>query len=169
MNSRDAVISALKKLPATVNEVEFKQCGYHLEVLVDAGRLRDFALLLREGDFYLSFISGLHLKETIEVSYQFANYSFPCRLLARVEVEADNSLPTICDIFQGANWHERETRDFFGVVFRDHPNLMPLLLAEDMAELKPLLKKDDKLKERAAITRAAAAPDPQPAAAKEDA
>lgn len=170
MNSRDSVIAALKKLPATVNEVDFKQCGYNLEVLLDAGRLRDFAQSLRGGDFYLSFISGLHLKDTIEVSYQFANHSFPCRILARVDVEDDNSLPTICDIFQGANWHERETRDFFGVIFRDHPNLKPLLLAEDMEDLKPLLKKEDKLKERAAITRAVADPEPQPATApKEDA
>lgn len=172
MNSRDSVIAALKKLPATVNEVDFKQCGYNLEVLLGAERLRDFAQLLRGGDFYLSFISGLHIKPAVEVSYQFANHSFPCRLLARVQVEADNSLPTICDIFQGADWHERETKDFFGVIFHGHPNLKPLLLAEDMEDLKPLLKKEDKLKERAAITRAAVIADPEPppaAAPKEDA
>jgi NADH-quinone oxidoreductase subunit C len=156
MESRDSVIAALERLPARVQEVDFKQRGYHLEVFVEAARLRALAELLRAGDFYLSFVSGLHLKPAIEVSYQFANFSFPCRLLARVEVEADNSLPTISDLFQGANWHERETKDFFGVIFRDHPNLKPLLLAEDMEDLKPLLKKEDRLKDRAAVTRAQA-------------
>ncbi|MFO7983779.1 MAG: NADH-quinone oxidoreductase subunit C [Desulfuromonadales bacterium] len=154
MESPDSVIATLSKIPADVLEVDFQQRGYHLEVVLQSARLRACAETLRTGDFYLSFISGLHLKDAIEVSYQFANYAFPCRMLVRVTVDADNSLPTISDIFQGANWHERETRDFFGVVFRDHPNLEPLLLAEDMEDLKPLLKKEDVLKDRLAVTRA---------------
>jgi NADH-quinone oxidoreductase subunit C len=151
MESRDSVIVALENLPATVREVEFKERGYHLEVLLDADRLRSFAKLMLERQFYLSFISGLHVRPAIEVTYQFAHHAFACRTVARVEVDKDNCLPTICDIFQGADWHERETKDFFGVVFRDHPNLKPLLLAEDMADLKPLLKSDKALKERAAL------------------
>lgn len=172
MESTDSVIATLEKLPAEVQAVDFKQRGYHLEVILQSAQLRSFAQALRTGDFYLSFISGLHLKDGIEVSYQFANYGFPCRILARVTVDNDNSLPTICDIFQGANWHERETRDFFGVTFRDHPNLKPLLLAEDMEDLKPLLKKEGALKDRAAISRSANSADEAaapPAANKEDA
>lgn len=175
MESRDSVIATLGPLSSSVQEVEFSQRGYHLEVVVAAESLRAFAEQLRTGDFYLSFISGLHVRPAIEVSYQFANYSFPCRILVRVSVEQDNTLPTISDIFQGADWHERETKDFFGVVFRDHPNLKPLLLAEDMEDLKPLLKKEDKLKDRAAVTRVeqsvkepAAAKSPAPAAGEED-
>lgn len=168
MESKDSVIAAFKKIPVKVEEVDFQQRGYHLEVMVEEGQLRSFAELLRTGNFYLSFISGLHLATGIEVSYQFANYGFPCRLLAHVTVGTDGSLPTIADIFQGANWHERETKDFYGVIFRDHPNLKPLLLAEDMEDLKPLLKKEKALKDRAAISRAQ--PETEPAAAaKEDA
>ena len=155
MESIDSVIATLTALPADVRKVDFQRRGYHLEVILETAQLRAFAEALRAGDFYLSFISGLHLMDAIEVSYQFANYAFPCRILARVAVEADNSLSTIADIFQGANWHERETKDFFGVVFRNHPNLEPLLLAEDMEDLKPLLKKEAALKDRSAITPAA--------------
>ena len=46
---------------------------------------------------------------------------------------------TISPVFPGANWHERETHDFFGIVFRGHPNLEPLLLPED-ATYHPLRK-----------------------------
>ncbi|MFO7765269.1 MAG: NADH-quinone oxidoreductase subunit C [Pelovirga sp.] len=168
MESKDSVIAAFQKIPVKVEEVDFQQRGYHLEVIVKEGQLRAFAELLRTGNFYLSFISGLHLATGIEVSYQFANYGFPCRLLAHVAVDADGSLPTIADIFQGANWHERETKDFYGVIFRDHPNLKPLLLAEDMEDLKPLLKKEKTLKDRAAISRAQPETEPAPTA-KEDA
>lgn len=171
MESKDSVIAAFKKIPVKVQEVDFHQRGYHLEVMLESGQLRSFVELLRTGNFYLSFVSGLHLATGIEVSYQFAHYGFPCRLLVQVAVDADNSLPTISDIFQGANWHERETKDFYGVIFRDHPNLKPLLLAEDMEDLKPLLKKAEALKDRAAITRAEKSADdtPAPAVKKEDA
>jgi NADH-quinone oxidoreductase subunit C len=171
MESKDSVIAAFKKIPVKVEEVNFAQRGYHLEIRLESSQLRSFAELLRTGNFYLSYLSGLHLTTGIEVSYQFANYGFPCRLLAHVAVDADNSLPTISDIFQGANWHERETKDFYGVIFRDHPNLKPLLLAEDMEDLKPLLKKAESLKDRAAITRVEkiAEDKPAPAVKKEDA
>jgi NADH-quinone oxidoreductase subunit C len=42
-------------------------------------------------------------------------------------------------VFPGANWHERETHDFFGIVFLGHPDLSPLLLPED-ADFHPLRK-----------------------------
>jgi NADH-quinone oxidoreductase subunit C len=153
MESRDSVIAALEELPATVQGVDFKERGYHLEVILDSDRLRSFAKLMLEKEFYLSFISGLHVRPAIEVTYQFANHAFPCRTVARVAIDTDNSLPTISDIFPGADWHERETKDFFGVIFRGHPNLEPLLLAEDMADLKPLLKSEKSLKDRSAVTR----------------
>jgi NADH-quinone oxidoreductase subunit C len=40
-------------------------------------------------------------------------------------------LPTVSDLWAGANWHERETAELFGVVFDGHPNLAKLLLPEE--------------------------------------
>ena len=59
-----------------------------------------------------------------------------------------NSLevPSISNIYHGADWHERETRDFYGVVFSGHPNLKPLLLDEEDADFHPLLKEETNLK-----------------------
>src|SRR5690349_2740404 len=39
-------------------------------------------------------------------------------------------LPSAVGVFRGANWHERETYEMFGVVFEGHPNLIPLLLPD---------------------------------------
>ena len=33
-------------------------------------------------------------------------------------------------VYRGANWHERETFEMFGITFTDHPNLIPLLLPD---------------------------------------
>jgi NADH-quinone oxidoreductase subunit C len=51
---------------------------------------------------------------------------------ARVPRE-EPEVPTISGVFPGANWHERETHEFFGIKFRGHPDLSPLLLPEDAA------------------------------------
>ena len=40
-------------------------------------------------------------------------------------------LPTVHDLWAGADWHERETAELFGVVFDGHPNQAKLLLPEE--------------------------------------
>ncbi len=61
-------------------------------------------------------------------------------LLLRTRVPADDPrLPTATGLFAGASWHERETFEMFGVVFEDHPNLIPLLLPDGF-EGHPLRK-----------------------------
>jgi NADH-quinone oxidoreductase subunit C len=49
------------------------------------------------------------------------------------------SLPSLSEIWSGANWHERETYEMFGIAFEGHPNLLPLLLPEGF-EGHPLRK-----------------------------
>ncbi|MEU9108818.1 NADH-quinone oxidoreductase subunit C [Streptomyces xanthophaeus] len=62
------------------------------------------------------------------------------RLLLRTTVpHAAPSLPSAVAVYAGAEWHERETFEMFGVTFTDHPNLVPLLLPENF-EGHPLRK-----------------------------
>ncbi|GAA4225375.1 NADH-quinone oxidoreductase subunit C [Streptosporangium album] len=52
-------------------------------------------------------------------------------LLLRTRVpRADPRLPSAVGVFRGADWHERETFEMFGVIFEGHPNLVPLLLPD---------------------------------------
>lgn len=76
----------------------------------------------------------------MEVVYDFSHWDTLCRVVIRARIPRDNpEIPTISEVFSGANWHERETHDFFGIKFIGHPNLEPLLLPED-ADYHPLLK-----------------------------
>jgi NADH-quinone oxidoreductase subunit C len=52
---------------------------------------------------------------------------------------AKPSLATLSGLYAGANWHERETFEMFGVTFEGHPNLIPLLLPDGF-EGNPLRK-----------------------------
>ncbi|MBO3746953.1 NADH-quinone oxidoreductase subunit C [Streptosporangiaceae bacterium NEAU-GS5] len=61
-------------------------------------------------------------------------------LLIRTRVpRADPVLPSAVEVYRGANWHERETYEMFGVIFEGHPNLVPLLLPDGF-EGHPLRK-----------------------------
>ena len=58
----------------------------------------------------------------------------------RTVLERDGGrLPTVSDLWFGANWHERETWELWGVTFDGHPNLAKLLLPEEF-EGNPLRK-----------------------------
>lgn len=69
-------------------------------------------------------------------------WSVPDRtgLLLRTRVpRAEPQLGSVTGVFRGANWHERETFEMFGVVFTGHPLLVPLLLPDGF-EGHPLRK-----------------------------
>jgi NADH-quinone oxidoreductase subunit C len=54
------------------------------------------------------------------------------RLRVRVQVpESDPVIPSLFDVHPGAEAHERETYDMFGVVFDGHPDLTRILMPED--------------------------------------
>ncbi|WP_414168718.1 NADH-quinone oxidoreductase subunit C [Streptoverticillium reticulum] len=62
------------------------------------------------------------------------------RLLVRTTVPHEAPvLPTAIGVYAGAEWHERETHEMFGVDFTGHPHLVPLLLPEGF-EGHPLRK-----------------------------
>jgi NADH:ubiquinone oxidoreductase subunit C len=57
--------------------------------------------------------------------------------------------PSVTDIYRGADWHERETWDMFGIEFAGHPALEPRILTVENFEGWPL-RKDFMLATRAA-------------------
>jgi NADH-quinone oxidoreductase subunit C len=56
------------------------------------------------------------------------------RRRVRLEVavsDADPHVPSATAIYPGANWHERETWDFFGIIFDGHPALTRIQMPDD--------------------------------------
>jgi NADH-quinone oxidoreductase subunit C len=55
-------------------------------------------------------------------------------------------MPTATKIWPAANWMERETYDFYGILFGDHPNLQRILNVEDMTDFP--MRKDFPLEDQ---------------------
>jgi NADH-quinone oxidoreductase subunit C len=123
---------------------DFGASGVHLDVLCEPDQVVDIARIMDEQGFFLESISGVDWikEEQMEVIYDYNRYELdsPCRVVARTRIaRSEPAITSIQDIHPGANWHERETHDFFGIKFEGHPYLVPLLLPED-ADFHPLLK-----------------------------
>ncbi len=126
-----------------VVERDYSVHGYHLDAQVSPEQLLEAVAILDDLEFFIESITGVDwIKEDqLEVVYDFSRYDFDtCRVVIRTRINrAAPVVPTITGLYAGANWHERETHEFFGIKFEGHPHLIPLLLPED-ADFHPLLK-----------------------------
>ncbi len=77
------------------------------------------------------------------VVYELYSGEHRHRLRVKVGVQEDDPrVPSVTGLFPTANWHERETWDFYGVVFDGHPDLRRILLPDDW-EGFPLRKSEE--------------------------
>lgn len=128
--------------PSPVQVVDPKAKGYHLDVTVFPEQVIAAAEVARVRGFAMDTITGVDWMAAgqMEIVYDFFHPASVLHLVVRTRVPRDKpELPTIQGVFPGANWHERETHEFFAIKFLGHPNLTPLLLPED-ADFYPLRK-----------------------------
>ncbi|MEO6981109.1 MAG: NADH-quinone oxidoreductase subunit C [Mucilaginibacter sp.] len=85
---------------------------------------------------FLTDITAIHYPEQekqIGVIYHLHSLVNNVRIRLKVFMtDGDVHLPTASDLWHGANWMERETYDFFGVIFDGHPDLRRILNVDDM-------------------------------------
>ncbi len=132
--------------------VDYARRGIHVEALLPAKRLRDAAQALRDREFLIEDVVAVDAEPSMMVVYHLHHVGGGCRVALRVLTDRNSpTVPSVQDVFPGANWHEREQHDFFGVVFEGHPDLSPLILPEDAGDLRPLRKEGKRLKPLEAV------------------
>jgi len=115
--------------------------GHVWSVFLAPGQVVKAARQLYEAEYSLEDVLALDFEEGFLVLYHFNRWTIDERVTLRVLVGKDNpTVPSIAGIFDGAEWHERETRDFHGVNFEGNPNLVPLLMAAEDVDVHPLIK-----------------------------
>jgi len=106
---------------------------------VPVDRLVDVCTFLRDDPglsfTMLSWTGGVDLlprQPRFEVVYHLLSISRQARFVLKVQVPETNlHVPSVCGVWPTANWHERETYDFYGIVFDGHPDLTRILLPDD--------------------------------------
>jgi len=104
------------------------------ERLVEVARhLRDDEALRFE---FCSGVSGVHYpNETgreLHAVYHLLSITHNRRIRLEVSCpDADPHIPSIVSVYPANDWHERETWDFFGIVFDGHPALTRIEMPDD--------------------------------------
>ncbi len=62
-----------------------------------------------------------------EVVYHLLSMHQNVRVRVKVTTDAETPVPSIVELFPGANWFEREAFDMYGILFADHPDLRRIL------------------------------------------
>jgi len=85
---------------------------------------------------HLTDITAIHypeLEKPLGVIYHVHSLVNGVRVRIKVFLAADDvHIPTASTLWDGANWMERETYDFFGIMFDGHPDLRRILNVDDM-------------------------------------
>jgi NADH-quinone oxidoreductase subunit C len=94
---------------------------------------------------YLTDVTAVEYRDPerpLEVVWQLRSLARKADLRVKVALDTAGPLevPSVCDLWKGADWLEREVYDMFGVVFTGHPDLRRILMWETYSEGHPLRK-----------------------------
>lgn len=66
-------------------------------------------------------------KDRFQLSYHLLSPKHNMRIRVKLFTDSATPVPSICSIFSGAEWYEREAYDMYGVLFKGHPDLRRIL------------------------------------------
>jgi len=89
---------------------------------------------------YLRNLTAVDYITFFEMVYVLYSFAHDFRLVLKTKVSKEYPVvTTVSNLWNAANWHEREVYDLFGIEFIGHPNLTRILLPDDW-EGHPLRK-----------------------------
>lgn len=105
-----------------------------LAITVERDSIVQVATFLRD-DPQCRFISFIDVcgvdypqrDERFDVVYHFMSPHLNHRIRVKLSVDDETPVPSITEVFAGANWFEREAYDLYGILFSGHPDLRRIL------------------------------------------
>ena len=106
-------------------------------VVADAAKIVDLCRYLKDTEHYirLSAVTAVDFhpaEPRFEVVYHLHSLDRNMRLRVKCKVGgADPAIDSVYSVWRSADWYEREVFDMFGITFRNHPNLVRILMPLD--------------------------------------
>ena len=132
-------------MPTTISDLE-KSVNSALTTAIKTSKVY-FDQLFLEIDFdnlystilYLKTNNKCRFKQLIDITavdypnrekrfnivYFLLSHENNLRVIINIAIEENAKVPSITKIYPSANWMEREVFDMYGIIFKDHPNLIP--------------------------------------------
>ena len=128
-----SIRQSIKQRFENIGELYVPEPG-RLEMVVPRENIKALCRFMHDelGFEHITDLGAVDHRTKFEMVYQLCSYQNHCTAEVKVELPTDDaSVDTVSDIWGGANWHEREAYDMFGIGFKGHPDLRRLLLPED--------------------------------------
>ncbi len=128
-----AIVQSIRQRFEAIEELNITEPG-RLEMVVARENIKALCRFMHDemGFEHITDLTAVDHRTKYEMVYQLCSYQNHCTAEVRAEVPTDDaSVDTVSDIWGGANWHEREAYDMFGIGFNGHPDLRRILLPED--------------------------------------
>ncbi|MGH9559219.1 MAG: NADH-quinone oxidoreductase subunit C [Bryobacteraceae bacterium] len=117
--------------------LETKEALGEQTLIADPARIVDLCRYLKFDEHFvrLSAVTAVdwHPAEPrFEVVYHLHSLDRNERLRVKCRLSgADPEIDSVCEVWRGADWYEREVFDMFGIKFRNHPNPVRILMPVD--------------------------------------
>ena len=120
-----------------VPEATFEENKQFLIATVSAGQFHSLLKSLKERtDTYFDYlfcITGVDIQNKLMVVYHLESTTLKHQIVLKTGTldREKPELDSIVDLFAGAELHENEIFDLFGIVFKGHPNLRRMFMPDD--------------------------------------
>jgi NADH-quinone oxidoreductase subunit C len=137
----DELIAHLKQ-KLTLEEVQ-SEIHYDIPLLIVAkNKIHEILSFLKTDETYgfsfLTTMCGIHYPENdknqeFAMMYQLHNMAKNTRVRFKIFMSKEEmEVPTVTNLWLTANWMEREAYDFYGFIFKGHPNMTRILNMDEM-------------------------------------
>ncbi len=128
-----AITQSIKQRFTDIADINMSE-PRRLQVDVPRETIKEFCTFMHDalGFEHITDLTAVDYRTKFEIVYQLCSYRNRCTAEVRVEVPSDDpNIETVSEIWGGANWHEREAYDMFGINFKGHNDLRRILLPEE--------------------------------------
>ena len=134
-----------EKITELLPTVAFEEGAQWLTLLVEPANWHLLATQLRQQEDlcfdYLFCLTCIDWKTHLTMVYHLDSTKYRHNIVVKVMLDKTNpAIETVSDIWQTANFHEREVYEMFGVNFLHHPDLRLLILPDGWEGKNPMLK-----------------------------
>ena len=141
MTNEELKTTITSLLPNTI----FEDGGEWLNINVEAAEWKKFAQQLRnEQDLFFDFLfclTCIDWRTHLTMVYHLDSTRYRHNIVVKIKLNRyEPVVETVSDIWQTANFHEREVYELFGVNFLNHPDLRLLILPDGWEGKNPLRK-----------------------------
>jgi NADH-quinone oxidoreductase subunit C len=127
-----------------IQNIQFVEALNEFTLIVPSQQLIDVIGILKHSAKFLQLtdltaVDYPSRPKRFEIVYHLLNMHRNARLRVKTSIHENEAVPSLCRIYNAANWYEREVFDMFGITFDQHPNLQRILTDYDF-EAYPMRK-----------------------------